>query len=133
MLFPNDPDPQANYLKGVFPHQENYIHSSMSLLIPSFILTVLLLAVFIVTLWIIFRQKQLSEMRTDFIHNMTHELKTPVSSISLASQMLNDPDLSKSPAMLKHVSNVISEETKRLSQQIEKYCKCHCSRTKILR
>lgn len=120
VLFPNDPDPQANYLKVYFPTKENYIHSSMSLLIPSFILTVLLLAVFIVTLWIIFHQKQLSEMRTDFIHNMTHELKTPVSSISLASQMLNDPDLSKSPAMLKHVSNVISEETKRLSQQIEK-------------
>ena len=78
------------------------------------------MVIFILTLWILSRQKRLSEMRTDFMHNMTHELKTSVSSISLASQMLNDEAIGKSPAMLKHVSGIISDETKRLSQQIEK-------------
>ncbi len=120
VLFPNDPDPQANYMKVYFPNRDTHTWQSVKLLIPSAVLTLLILAVFIITLIIITKQKKLSEMRNDFIHNMTHELKTPVSSISLASQMLNDESLTKSPAMLKHMSQVISEETKRLSQQIEK-------------
>jgi signal transduction histidine kinase len=51
---------------------------------------------------------------------MTHELKTPVASISLASQMLNDPMVTKSPKMLEHISNIIKEETKRLTFQVDK-------------
>ena len=51
---------------------------------------------------------------------MTHEFKTPISTISLASQMLQDAEVGKNPAMLKHVSNVIKDETKRLSLQVEK-------------
>lgn len=120
LLFPNDNNPQSNYIKVSFPTKPSYVMQALNMLIPFIVLTVLLLVIFIVTLWIISRQKKLSEMRTDFIHNMTHELKTPVSSISLASQMLNDEAITKSPSMLKHVSGVISEETKRLQQQIEK-------------
>ena len=84
------------------------------------IFTTLLLFTFILTIAIISRQKRLSEMRTDFMNNMTHELKTPVSSISLASQMLNDPSITKSALMMQQLSSVIKEETKRLSQLIEK-------------
>lgn len=51
---------------------------------------------------------------------MTHELKTPVASISLASQMLNDPAVTKSPKMLEHISNIIKDETKRLTFQVDK-------------
>ena len=51
---------------------------------------------------------------------MTHELKTPVASISLASQMLNDPVVTKSPKMLEHISNIIKDETKRLTFQVDK-------------
>jgi len=60
------------------------------------------------------------EMKNDFINNMTHEFKTPVSSISLAAQMLNDQSVRKSPSMLQQISSVISDETKRLRFQIEK-------------
>ena len=120
MLFPSDPSINANYFKVYFPTKEDYIRQSITLLIPSAVLTILLLGVFITTLWIISKQKKLSEIRNDFIHNMTHELKTPVSSISIASQMLNDSSLTKSPETLSHIGSVISEETKRLSQQIEK-------------
>lgn len=120
ILFPNDPGQDASYIKVYFPTKEDYLRKSMNMVVPSALLTILLLAVFIATLWIISKQKKLSEMRNDFIHNMTHELKTPVSSISIASQMLNDESLTKSPAMLKHIGSVISEETKRLTQQIEK-------------
>ncbi len=59
-------------------------------------------------------------MKNDFINNMTHEFKTPISSISLAAQMLNDQTVRKSPAMLQQISNVINDETKRLRFQVEK-------------
>ena len=59
-------------------------------------------------------------MKNDFINNMTHEFKTPISSISLAAQMLNDASVRKSPAMLQQISTVINDETKRLRFQVEK-------------
>ena len=59
-------------------------------------------------------------MKNDFINNMTHEFKTPISTISLAAQMLNDPSVRKSPTMLQHISTVINDETKRLRFQVEK-------------
>jgi len=120
LLFPNDPTPQSNYLKIYFPSKNNFIFNSTTLTVPSLIFTTLLLFTFIFIIVIISRQKRLSEMRTDFMNNMTHELKTPVSSISLASQMLNDASIAKSPNMMQHLSSVIKDETKRLSQQIDK-------------
>lgn len=118
-LFANDPIPQGNYLKVFFPTRSNYIFSGM-LFLPSVFFILLLLFTFIFSMVIISRQKKLSEMRTDFMNNMTHELKTPVSTISLASQMLNDESITKSPRMIAQLSKTISEETKRLMQQIEK-------------
>jgi signal transduction histidine kinase len=59
-------------------------------------------------------------MKNDFINNMTHEFKTPISSISLAAQMLNDQSVRKSPTMLQQISTVINDETKRLRFQVEK-------------
>ena len=59
-------------------------------------------------------------MKNDFINNMTHEFKTPISSISLAAQMLNDQTVRKSPTMLQQISTVINDETKRLRFQVEK-------------
>ena len=75
---------------------------------------------FLYTIIVAFRQKKLTEMKNDFINNMTHEFKTPISSISLAAQMLNDNSVRKSPKMLEHISNVINDETKRLRFQVEK-------------
>ena len=59
-------------------------------------------------------------MKNDFINNMTHELKTPVSTISIAAQMMKDSDITKSPVMFNHISNVINDETKRLGFLVEK-------------
>ena len=78
------------------------------------------LITFVFTIYIVFRQKKLSELKNDFINNMTHELKTPVSTISLAAQMLKDSDITKSPDVFKHISGVINDETKRLSFLVEK-------------
>ena len=119
-LFHNDPATKKNYLKVYFPSKNNYILSSLKFMIPSFIFTMILMVVFLYTIVIAFRQKKLTEMKNDFINNMTHEFKTPISTISLAAQMLNDPSVRKSPTMLQHISGVINDETKRLRFQVEK-------------
>lgn len=117
-LFPNS---NSRYeLKVQFPTKRNYIFSSVRFVIPTLALTLLLLAIFIFTMIMAFRQKKLGEMKTDFINNMTHELKTPISTISLAAQMLNDDSVRKSPETLHHISEVINAESKRLRFQVEK-------------
>lgn len=120
VLFPNDPVNKINYLKVMFPTKSDYIFSSIKFMIPSFALSFILLFIFLYTIILAFRQKKLSEMKNDFINNMTHEFKTPISTISLAAQMLNDDSVRKSPTMLQHISTVINDETKRLRFQVEK-------------
>ena len=119
-LFPNDASGRYNYLKVYFPTKKDYIFSSISFLVPSFAFTLILLIIFVFTIIVAFRQKKLTEMKNDFINNMTHEFKTPISSISLAAQMLKDQTVRKSPAMLQQISTVINDETKRLRFQVEK-------------
>lgn len=119
-IFPNDPPAKINYLKVYFPTKRDYISSSVKFMIPSFAFTFILLVTFLFTIITAFRQKKLTEMKNDFINNMTHEFKTPISTISLAAQMLNDPSVAKSPAMFQHISGVINDETKRLRFQVEK-------------
>ena len=120
VLYPNDPMDKLNYLRVSFPTKKDYLLSETSFLIPAFVFTLILLVTFIITIFLIFRQKRLSEMKNDFMNNMTHELKTPVSTISLAAQMLKDPGIIKSPDIFRHISSVINDETKRLSFQVEK-------------
>lgn len=103
-----------------FPTKNTYIFSSVKFIIPWLAFTAMLLVIFIYTIVMIFRQKKLSEMKSDFVNNMTHELKTPISTISLAGQMLSDPTISKSPTSIAHLSEVITEESKRLRFQVEK-------------
>ncbi len=119
-LFPNDPQNRINYLKVYFPTKRDYISSSIKFMIPSFAFTFILLVTFLFTIITVFRQKKLTEMKNDFINNMTHEFKTPISTISLAAQMLNDPAVAKSPTMFQHIAGVINDETKRLRFQVEK-------------
>ena len=119
-LFHNDPQSKMGVVKVHFPEMSSYIYSSIRFMIPSIIFTIVLLITFIFTIFIIFRQKKISEMRNDFINNMTHEFKTPISSISLAAQMLRDESITKTPAMLNHASKVIVDETKRLRFQVDK-------------
>ena len=118
-LFPSEENYDA-YLKVVFPTKQNSIRETYNLLLPTLGVVILTLGIFIIAILIIFRQKQLNNMKNDFVNNMTHEFKTPISTISLASQMLQDPSVGKTPEILKHISNVIRDETKRLSLQVEK-------------
>ena len=120
VIFRNDPQSKMGVVKVHFPDINSYIYSSVRFMIPSVIFTIVLLITFIFTIFVIFRQKRYSEIKNDFINNMTHELKTPIASISLSSQMLNDDSVNKSPAMMKHLGTVINDETKRLRFLVEK-------------
>lgn len=120
VLFPNDPEDKSIFLKLYFPTKQDFLISEVSFIYPSIIFTFILLVTFIIIISITFRQKRLSEMKSDFMNNMTHELKTPVSTISLAAQMLKDGSITKSPEVFKHISGVINDETERLSFQVEK-------------
>jgi len=120
VLFRNDPVNRMGVVKVHFPEMNNYIFSSVRFMIPSIIFTFVLLFTFIFTIVIIFRQKRYSEIKNDFINNMTHELKTPIASISLAAQMMNDKSLTKTPKMLEHLGGVINDESKRLRFLVEK-------------
>lgn len=120
VLFKNDPPQRMGMVNVHFPAMDSYIFSSVRFLIPSVVFTLVLLVVFVFTIYIIFRQKKLTEIKNDFINNMTHEFKTPISTISLAAQMLQDPAVGKSPVMFQHISGVINDETKRLRFQVEK-------------
>ena len=120
VLFRNDPQSKMGVVKVHFPDMNSYIFSSVRFMIPSVIFTLVLLITFIFTIVVIFRQKRYTEIKNDFINNMTHELKTPIASISLAAQMLNDPSVSKSEQMQKHLGGVIDDESKRLRFLVEK-------------
>ncbi len=119
-LFPNDGSGNPHSLRVVFPTKSDYIFSSIKFMLPSFSFTFILLCIFIYTIVVVVKQKKLNEIKNEFINNMTHEFKTPISSISLAAQMLNDDAVRKSPTMMRQVINVINDETKRLRFQVEK-------------
>ena len=122
LLFKNDPPNRMGMLEIVFqPDTLNkYIYNSVKFMIPSMILVVVLLVTFLITVYLFVRQKKVSEIKNDFINNMTHEFKTPISTISLAAQMLQDPSVAKSPSMFGKLSGVIASETKRLRFQVDK-------------
>ena len=120
VLFRNDPSSKMGVVRVHFPNINSYIYSSVKFMIPSVFFTLILLVTFIITLVIVFRQKRYNEIKNDFVNNMTHELKTPIASISLATQMLNDDTVTKSEKMRKHLVGVITDETKRLRFLVEK-------------
>jgi len=119
-LFRNDPSAKKGIVRVHFPDMGSYIFSSIRFMMPAVAFTVVLIITFVFTIVVIFRQKRYSEIKNDFINNMTHELKTPISSISLAAQMLNDESVEKSPTMMKHLGGVINDEAKRLRFLVEK-------------
>jgi len=123
-LFPNDIQVKNNYLFVYFPEQRNYILRSTGFMaFSSIFLTIIIMLGFSLSIHIMFKQKRLSQIKNDFVNNMTHELKTPISTISLASQMLKDNSIPMESKNLAYISNIIDDESKRLSYQVEKVLK----------
>lgn len=120
-LYPDDFSAESNYFDIYFPDKRNFIFRSLAFIgISSGVLTLLIVFTFAFTLYVIFRQKRLSDIKTDFVNNMTHELKTPISTISLASQMLGDNSIPSEAKNLGRISKIIKQESKRLGYQVEK-------------
>ena len=86
----------------------------------SLMITIFIIIMFSLTLYIMFKQKRLSEMKNDFVNNMTHELKTPISTISLASQMLSDRSIPDEQKNLGQISRIIQTESRQLGYQVER-------------
>lgn len=118
-LLTNDPPSRLHYLRVFFPGQARFISSTIGFLIPSVIFSVLVLATFIYTIIALFRQKKIDEMRIDFVNNMTHELKTPVSTIRLGVEMLSDPDIGSRSDKRDRILESINAEAYRLTLLIE--------------
>lgn len=119
-LFPNDFFGSPAYLGFMIPHQRAYVFKSMSLLlILSTLFIIIIIFTFYHTFTIIYKQKKLSIIKNDFINNMTHELKTPISTISLACEALSDKDLGSSETTRNRFVSMINEENKRLGVLVE--------------
>jgi two-component system phosphate regulon sensor histidine kinase PhoR len=119
-LFPSDLVQEPIYLRVWFPRQETYLLRTMwPLLLSSAIFMLTVIFAFGYSIRTILYQKKLSAIKNDFINNMTHELKTPISTISLACEALSDPAMSKSEARVSHFLKMIKDENKRLGVLVE--------------
>lgn len=119
-LSPDNMFIQPKYLSMYFPEQKNYIFNTMLwMLLSSAVFILSIIFSFYYTIATILKQKKLSEVKNDFISNMTHEFKTPISTISLACEVLNDVTVEKSQEKINNYVKVINDENKRLSLLVE--------------
>ena len=111
---------KPQYLSVYFPGQQKYLLRSLFFMLSvSGAFLIVIIFSFVYTVSTIFKQKKLSEIKNDFISNMTHEFKTPISTISLACEMLTDKTIEKSPERAHNYVKMINDENKRLSLLVE--------------
>lgn len=110
----------GHYFSVYFPSKKEHIFKKMGLWIFSSAMLFIVMIFFIYTISIILKQKRLSEIKNDFINNMTHELKTPISTISLSSEALLRNDIAENPKRLKNYAQIIFNENNRLKKQVER-------------
>lgn len=120
-LFEEKDNPEKAIVTLYFPKKEDMLMKGMGpAFISSGLLVMIMLFCFGYTIYAIVRQKKLSEMKNDFINNMTHEFKTPVSTIMLASEALKDPQVSKDEERLTRLATIIYDENIRMSEHVER-------------
>ncbi len=123
-LYPNEFYVQSDKLLLYFPNQINYLlKNSFKVLAVSVLLIIILITLFYYSLSTIYKQKRLSQIKNDFINNMTHELKTPISTISLACEALDDQSLQIERSQQKMYVGMINDENKRLSLLVDNVLK----------
>lgn len=113
-------DKDGHYFGIFFPSKTSYIISEMGIWAFSSSIILLIIVFFGYTINVILKQKKLSEIKNDFINNITHEFKTPISTISLSAEVLLNPKIASEPERLKNYANIIKEENNRLKNQVDK-------------
>jgi two-component system phosphate regulon sensor histidine kinase PhoR len=111
---------QGYYFGVQFTNREAQILNQLGIWSFSSIVLLLVIAFFAYTLFVILKQKRLSEIQKDFINNMTHEFKTPIATIAVSTQVLKSPDISKQPERLLNYATIIENENTRLKQHVER-------------
>jgi two-component system phosphate regulon sensor histidine kinase PhoR len=120
LLFPGDIVSRNDRVEVRFPDTFSYLVSSMWLmLLGSGLFTLIVIVAFSYTIYIIFRQKKLDDIRTDFINNMTHEFKTPIATIRLAADALTNKEVSDDPAKVSYFTSIIKDENERMNNHVE--------------
>lgn len=120
-LFPSDLQPQNHFLYVHFPDTQGFILSNMWTVFGSSILLILMIGgIFYTSVNTMLKQKKLATIKNDFINNMTHEFKTPISTISLAVEVMKDNEVKKDSSKMNRYLNIIQDENRRLGTQVEK-------------
>lgn len=119
-LFPDNIIRQDMILSVVFPERTNYVLGYMIWFLGgSLIFSLFILATFALSLYFIIRQKKVSEMKSDFINNMTHEFKTPIATISLAADTITNPKVINDENSIRHFIGMIKKENSRMNKKVE--------------
>ncbi|MBL4624480.1 MAG: HAMP domain-containing histidine kinase [Flavobacteriales bacterium] len=113
-------DRDGHYFGVYFPNRSKAMISQMSFWLVSSMFLLVVIVFFAYTISVILKQKRLSEIKNDFINNMTHEFKTPISTISLSAEVLMNPEISKNKERLFNYAQIISNENNRLKNQVER-------------
>lgn len=113
-------EPDGHYFGVVFPNKSSFILLQLDFWMYSSIVILLIIVFFSYTVYIILQQKRLSEIRTDFVNNMTHELKTPISTIGLSADAIEGSLASANPNRVRQYVQIIKNENNRLKNQVER-------------
>lgn len=112
---------RSNYYFGVyFPHRQNFVASRLSIWIVSSLVLLCVLVFLGYVVFVILKQKRLSEVQKDFVNNMTHEFKTPLATIQLSAEVLRNPDIVNKPQRLLNYATIINNEASQLALQVER-------------
>ena len=119
-LFPDNIIRQNLVLSVIFPDRTNYVLGSMTWLLGgSLLFSLIILATFALSVFFIIRQKKISEMKSDFLNNMTHEFKTPIATISLAADTITNPKVINDESSIRHFIGMIKKENSRMNKKVE--------------
>lgn len=113
-------DRDGHYFGVYFPSKRTYLINEMGIWVFSSSIILIIIIFFGYTISVILKQKRLSEIKNDFINNITHEFKTPISTISLSSEVLLQPNISNDPERIKNYAQIIKDENNRLKSQVDK-------------
>ncbi len=120
-LYRNDYHGSPGWLKLHFPSKKSWLwYSLLPTMLAVVFFTGMILFCFSYTIYVILRQKKVSEMKNDFINNMTHEFKTPIATISLAADSIESPKVIHDERKINRFTGIIRQENKRMLQQVEK-------------